>query len=296
MTYPHISYPDPNYPIQLFSYQSSDVGNVPFHCHWHEDLELILVESGTFFMQVGDRDLFLQAGQGLFINQNVIHSLHSVKPGFSFRITALRFLPDIIFPYSSGSLAKQYLSPVLAAAHLHYLLLDKENKETADMLLLLRQILSAAQSQAPGHEFDVIALLCKFWKFLFPFSTQDHTRGSRRLSHYDNQRIKLALNYINEHYAEPITLENIAAAIHTSSGECCRCFKRALGVTPFEYLLKFRVLEAAALLQTEEAAMETISDLAASVGFNSPSYFNKKFKQYLHCTPKEYRSNYLHNS
>lgn len=292
MPYPHISYPDPNYPVQLFTYHSSTIENIPFHCHWHKDLELILVESGTLSIQVDDQNLLLQAGQGLFINQNVLHTLHSI-PGSSFSIAGLRFLPDLIFPHPTGDLADRYFTPVLNAPNLQYLLLDRENRETTDILLLLKQLLPAGKSQAPAHEFDVIAMLYRFWKYLVQLSVQGQMQASRHLSHYDSQRIKLALDYINEHYAEPVTLEDIAASIHTSNSECCRCFKRVLGVTPFEYLLKFRIFEAAALLQTQKAAMETISGLAASVGFNSPSYFNKKFKEYLHCTPKEYRNNYL---
>ncbi len=296
MTHPHISYPDPNYPVQLFSYHSSGIDRIPVHCHWHEDLELLFVESGTCFIQVDDQNLLLQADQGLFLNRNVLHALHSARPGFTFRLAALRFLPDIIFPHPEGNFAEQYLSPILSAPRLHYLILDKENNETADMLLLLKQLLPAVRSQAPGHELDVGAMLYKFWKYLVSFYAREQSQEPRHLSHYDNQRIRLALDYINEHFSESVTLEDIAGAIHTSNSECCRCFKRVLGVTPFEYLLKLRVLKAAALLQTEKAAMGNISDLAASVGFNSPSYFNKKFKQYLHCTPREYRSNCLQDS
>ena len=87
---------------------------------------------------------------------------------------------------------------------------------------------------------------------------------------------------------EAVTLDDIANSIMVSKSECCRCFKRTLGITPFEYLMKYRIQESAKRIQRRP--QDSISEIAGSVGFNNTSYFNKIFKKYMECTPSEYRN------
>ena len=104
----------------------------------------------------------------------------------------------------------------------------------------------------------------------------------------DESRTKAAITYIMEHYEEPITLQDIADSIHISKSECCRCFKRCLQLTPFDYLLKYRIYSAVDLLAQDSSTL-SISDIALKVGFNSSSYFNKLFKKYIGYTPSAYK-------
>ena len=55
--------------------------------------------------------------------------------------------------------------------------------------------------------------------------------------------------------------------------------------------MKYRIFKAANMNQSDDPAARSISDLAFAVGFNNASYFNKVFKQFLKCTPSEYRRN-----
>ena len=98
-----------------------------------------------------------------------------------------------------------------------------------------------------------------------------------------------SIRWIEEHFAEPITLDEIAESIHISKSECCRCFQRVLRITPFEYLLKYRIFYATKLMQQQDPAASSISNLAITVGFGNISYFNKVFKRILNMTPTEYK-------
>ena len=115
------------------------------------------------------------------------------------------------------------------------------------------------------------------------------TKTASVLSVLDEDRVKQAILYIHANYAKPLTLDDIAESIHVSKSECCRCFKRSMRLTPFEYLMKHRIFESARKMQRNEQAADSISSLASSVGFNNSSYYNKIFRKYLHCTPTEYR-------
>ena len=134
--------------------------------------------------------------------------------------------------------------------------------------------------------------LCQFWLLLLEhFVPQNVQNTKQNAISMDEARVKDAILYMEKHYADHITLEDLADSIHISKSECCRCFKRTLQVTPIEYLMKFRIFKAANKIQSNDPVSRSISQLAFSVGFNNASYFNKVFKQYLNCTPSEYKKN-----
>lgn len=67
-------------------------------------------------------------------------------------------------------------------------------------------------------------------------------------------------------------------------------FQAGLDVTPFEFLMRYRIFEAARRIQqASDSDRMSFSDLAYTTGFNTPSYFNKIFRKYMNCTPSEYR-------
>lgn len=283
-------YPYPDFPIAFFSFQNTGANCLPPRSHRHEDLELILAGGHGLKVQIEDHILELGAGQGLFINRYIPHAI-SYGMDQACKFSILRFLPGLLFDSAGGLLTEKYRDKVLDSPRLRFLLLDRYNRETREMLATTGQLALTMEARQEGYELEVRALACCLWKHLVSLAGQ--TTGQPlmgRQTQMDGQRIKTAVQFIEGHFAEPLTLEDIAASIHTSDSECCRCFRRVLDTTPIEYLLKYRIYEAASRLAQKEAAAETISQLAASVGFNSPSYFNKKFKQYLHCTPREYLS------
>lgn len=104
----------------------------------------------------------------------------------------------------------------------------------------------------------------------------------------DDERVKTAINYIKTNYARDISLDDIAKSCNISKSECCRSFRRILKMTPFEYLMEYRVLKATEYLYNTD---EPISNICINVGFNGISYFGKTFKKFMHCTPSQYRSN-----
>ena len=110
---------------------------------------------------------------------------------------------------------------------------------------------------------------------------------NRRRTGADNfERIQRALEYIHQHYREPITLEKLASSIFMSREYFTRVFKEYTGSSPFEYLNEYRVQASLSLLENSSL---NISDIAAQCGFNHASYYNKRFMEYMKCTPTDYR-------
>ena len=83
-----------------------------------------------------------------------------------------------------------------------------------------------------------------------------------------------------------LSLEEVAAAASVGKRECLRCFRRTIGVTPIQYLLKFRIRQASRLLVETD---RPVTEIALLCGFESPSYFAAAFRRLTGRTPRSYR-------
>ena len=255
------------------------------HWHWHDEIELLIVNSGSLRVQTETDLLDLSAGQGIIINQNTVHAFQSISPKACTCYT-IAFSPRFFLEPSQLSMTAKFLHPVLSSFHI--LLLDESNAWDEEVLNIVDDIIAINMTKKSGFELVTKGYLCQLWFKLYEriSDTQFSEKPAVTLS-VDNERIKSAITYIEENYADNVTLDEIAASVHVSKSECCRFFKRTLKMTPFEYLMKYRIYVASQLM-IESTEKISISSLALSVGFNNASYFNKVFKKYMNCTPKEY--------
>ena len=121
---------------------------------------------------------------------------------------------------------------------------------------------------------------------ILSIQNRDIIQKSNSLPGVDEGRIKGMLTYIHTHYQEKLELKDIAAAVGISERECSRCFSKSLGLSPFQYVLNYRIRRAAQLLSETD---QTAAEIAYMTGFFSSSYFGKTFKTLMRVTPNEYR-------
>lgn len=259
--------------------------------HWHEELEIDVVTEGRMQCLVGNDSFLLEKGDAVFINQNVMHSIHPVdnEPG---RFHAIVFHPTILFSYTKTYLNTKYLLPIVGNTNIKYYLMKPDCEHFDQATEYLTELVNATEKADFGYELVAKICLCRFWLLLLhEFHTMTPANAIPETPSLVETRTKDAIIYIQEHYNEMITLDEIAAAIHVSKSECCRCFKKSLQSTPFEYLMKYRIFMASMKIRQDPSNALSFSEIATSVGFNNVSYFNKLFKSYLQCTPSQYRKN-----
>ncbi|MES1022152.1 AraC family transcriptional regulator [Gloeocapsa sp. BRSZ] len=98
-------------------------------------------------------------------------------------------------------------------------------------------------------------------------------------------QLRQALDYIQAHLNEAISLDAIASAIGISRYYFCTQFKRSTGVAPYEYVLQQRVERAKQLLRRGELS---IADVALKVGFADQTHFTKHFRKITGVTPAKF--------
>jgi len=95
--------------------------------------------------------------------------------------------------------------------------------------------------------------------------------------------------YMEEHYAEDISLADIAGYVYLSASYVSRIYKKMCGINIIERLQQIRIRKSRELLSETNIKVQ---DVALSVGFNSPRYFCSVFKKNTGYTPQEYREKY----
>ncbi|MBQ9143157.1 MAG: helix-turn-helix transcriptional regulator [Lachnospiraceae bacterium] len=290
------AFPDPSFPFIITRLQMSQISIPYIPWHWHDDLEFIWVESGTLIVGTTEGSIYIHANEGLFINTRILHTMQTCG-GKDCIFFSIRFLSRLLFPQSNATITTQYLNPILFSKTLRYVHLLKTESILEQILQHIQDITEVYYNPPACSELFILNKLYDIWRILLIYAESAYPAPElTKPVINDYSRAVEALHYIAEHYAEPITLDDIAAAIHISKSECCRCFKRSISTSPVEFLIQYRIMESIRKMQTKDAEANSISDLATSVGFNSTSYFNKQFKRYLNCTPLEYKKKLLSGS
>lgn len=109
----------------------------------------------------------------------------------------------------------------------------------------------------------------------------------RQYTTENSQRLDEVLKYISDHYANELSLQDVADVACMTTNSFCRFFKKMTNKSYVQFLNEVRIRNASRLLAQEEIA---VSDVCYKVGYNSITNFNKQFKQIMGCTPNNYRN------
>ena len=99
--------------------------------------------------------------------------------------------------------------------------------------------------------------------------------------------VQRSATYIRAHYADALTRQGIADAVGVSPNHLSRVFRSETGMTPWQYLNRYRVLQAQKLLRATD---DSVTVIAGAVGFNDPAYFSRVFRKETGMSPKNYRN------
>jgi len=278
-------YTNEEYPIGVYYLDLPQTIMGSIRLHWHPEIELDFVKTGSAVYNLGEESIQVDAGSAIVINEGRIHSIENKNPGSECVIISMLVNIEFLFNKDGGLLSAKYKEPITSNQSLRYALFTPDNKRGRDGIDCINALLKSNLDKKYGYELETKSLLCNLWMQLLNISALERNNKISVLSILDEERVKYAISYINKMYSKPLTLDEISESVHLSKSECCRCFKRATNMTPFEYLMRQRILESARKMQRNDPIANSISELAESVGFNNASYYNRIFKKYFGDTP-----------
>jgi AraC-like DNA-binding protein len=280
------------YPMKLIALSNVEAASPTVSHHSHDEIELQFVSKGRVDVICNNERITATKGDILFLNKNVEH--HAIFTNDNSELYSIIAHTDFILDFEQLELQNKYITPIVCDSSFTHLLIKPAHPYYSQFLSSVEELIRLNVQQTSGYELLSRAYLLQFWNVLYivyssiSYNTKHLLAGtSPRTEIQDEQRVRLACTYIYEHFSESITLEDISDSILVSKSECCRCFKRVCSLSPFEYLMKYRIVQATKHMQ--QNSTDSISDVAGAVGFNNISYFNKVFKKFMNCTPSEYK-------
>ena len=244
--------------------------------HFHDELELLPIYRGSLHCVVGDVDYTAGEGDIVFVNTRVPHYTYFPEE-CDYGLVQFRETDFIdgeilrIIKYSAR-FRNMEDEPVRIF----------KNRELFE---LLKGVIEEAECQNVAFDFYIRSGIFGILGCLY--RTGILTNAEAMYASKEVQKIHSALSYINTHYSEGITLDEISAHESLDPSYFCRVFKAATGATFTEYLNFVRVCKAETLLARSTLG---ILELSEAVGFSSVSYFGRIFKRYRDCSPRTYRS------
>lgn len=269
---------NPEFPL---GYYVEDIWEFDFHCvdwHWHPEVEVIYVLEGTATVLAGSGSYRLSAGTAAFLNTQVIHCFRSEG---STILPNLVFSPEIIAPEKS-LLYRKFVAPVLHSG-VDIQVFSPETFEDGAVLDCLREVI-AHQEQSSPSEFRTVRLLMALWEAI---GSRVRTEGNPEDRGLRAQtQLQRMMQYVHTHYAGKVTLEELAGEVSISKSSAMKLFRQYMHTSPIDYLISYRLKQAAKLLTTTRGS---VSAIAEQTGFENVGYFCRKFKAVFSQTPSQYR-------
>ena len=148
---------------------------------------------------------------------------------------------------------------------------------------LFKEMINELQDCKTGYE----DLLTMYLRQIFLLVQRTRQEERPTVSTYIQEEMEFARRYFNEHYNEPISIQEYAESRNMSVCYFQRNFKQIVKHTPMQYLLTIRVNNAASLLETTDYSM---AEIAAIVGYEDPLYFSRLFRKIKGVSPRDYRN------
>jgi len=258
--------------------------------HWHDFHELVVVENGEGEHILRDGNYRIYPGDAFLIKTGEPHGYTNMR-----NLTLLNFCYR---PHFLGAMLDELsltpgyrhffeMDPQLAADHRFQNRRNLSPKTLRSVQTYAWEMLDEQKQQANGYRFmlklTLMKILCIIGR---TFESQSSDASAIR-------EITQLISYMNQHYAKPLTLADLANYCHKSPRGLLRLFHATIHQSPISYLLDIRLTKAAAELRSTQDA---ISKIAVHCGFRDSNYFSKLFLRQFGTCPRTYRRHHQTSS
>ncbi|ASA24778.1 AraC family transcriptional regulator [Paenibacillus donghaensis] len=273
--------PDPGFPIKVHTEQFDRAGVVLFPRHWHEHLEFLFIERGEAVFECGSTPIQVRAGDLVAVNSNELH--YGVSSSADLLYYAIIADTSLLHSAAPDAAETKFITPIQQNRMLLRNHIRGDRHITDCILAIIREM----ERREFGYELAIKSGLYRLLTLLLRrhvatvLSEDEQTKRSQTL-----QRFAPVLRYIDVHYPEPISVDDLAAQTGLSRYHFSRLFKELTGHTISVYVNTVRVDRADYLLRHTSLS---VTDVAAATGFNDIYYFSRTFKKYKQKNPSMVR-------
>ena len=273
------------FPVTFYCDELAALPNRAGSMHWHPYFEIATAQCGVLDYQVGQQHLILEAGDSIFVNENMLHGIKQLSGESPDPMPNLVFSGTVVAPEHS-TIYQNYIRPIAACDALPFVVFRHDVPLFEEVNRIIRETYSVMREKADCYELMVQRSISRIFEFLYRHFDALPKSEASRIQLHTQIRMQKMLSYLYEHFRETVTLEEIANAAHISRSEAGRCFQAYLGCSPVEALIRHRLQAAQRLLH--ETTL-TLQEICFECGFHSVNYFSRQFRRVYGCSPSEKR-------
>ena len=278
----NVIYTDDNgLPIKSAVYALSQFPGMTGTCHWHNEIEIILIKDGSMGYYVEGNTYRLEKGSGIIVNTDRLHYAMPLNTSECI-FDVLLFHPSLLT--SNRTIHNKYVDPLLRDSQNDAILLDNTSIWYTKAREEAKEIITVCRRRENGYEMRLQSMLSNLWLLLYENTVA--VNGSRTNMSVSVAAMKTMIEFIYGHYAEKISLDDIAAAGIMSRTKCCNLFRENMNQTPMEFITSYRIHKSIKLLADNALS---ISEIAQECGFYGASYFAETFRKITGYSPRDYR-------
>ena len=264
-------------------YQISETFEVSqFHCH--DYFEFYIHLRGGEFMGVDNQLFLLKPNQVFILPPFSMHGLSCTNEMRNYERAYLNLSPEVMHVLGCGQIdLDQFFRSQASGGICTYQLTDPD---AAQFVAWIRKIRDNQENESlendPYHRFQNYSLMMNLMNLL--------CRTMRRNSPVEGEAfgssiIQEILSYINNHYTQPIRIENLARSFGVSVSYLSHEFVRFTNRSVYDYVLYRRVM----LARQQMMGTASLNDIAYQCGFNDYSNFLRSFSKFVGMSPSQYR-------
>lgn len=249
--------------------------------HWHEEMEIIAVKRGRGIVTAEKETYSAKAGEMIMVFPGQLHGIRQ-DGNEAMEYENIIFRPSMLAASGEDVCDQRFLIPIIAQRIMSPLHVTKDMAVYEEFSQCIARLDRLSGEMGYGYQMAVKGTLFELLYLAFQtgkVEEEEHPKKAR-------ERIKQLLGYMEEHYGEPLTVEEAAALCYYSPSHFMKYFKQYMGVPFVRYLNDYRLTKAAYFLAAGE---DSVTAAAQSCGFDNLSYFNRLFRQKFGMTPGKYR-------
>jgi AraC-like DNA-binding protein len=250
--------------------------------HWHNDMEIIYVKKGRGLVWVDLQPYLVRDGDFIIVCPGQLHRIEQYQHDV-WEYENIIFQLSMLMSSQEDRCTKLFFHPLIKHTIPFPAYYPKTKEHTKELIVCLDRLDSISGQR---NDFSILALkscLFDFFYGLYLFFWEPAI--SRGQNKYVDQ-LKPILKYIEMHYPEKITIDDMAKFCGFSCSHFMRFFKNSMGCSFIDYLNDYRMAMAARLLAVSG---ECVFAVAQEVGYSNLSYFNRLFKRKFQLTPTQFR-------
>lgn len=251
--------------------------------HWHAELEIVVIKKGTGLISVDFEKRTVSSGDIVFIRPGQLHSIEQ-NGARKMEYENIILKPELLISGEADLCARQFITPLMKGELRCVTFLTPAVPGYPEISDCISRIDHLCEKRPDGYQLAVKGFLFQLVFLLLSHRQKKST--SPALQTKSLEKIKTILKYVEEHYADHITIDDMAAITFYSKSHFMKFFKAHMGTGFIEYLNDYRLTIAERLLRTSDA---TVLEIAEKSGFDNLSYFNRMFKRKYGQSPGKQR-------